>query len=113
MGQRGYPPLKLREVVAIVIALGFSLKLQKGSHAQYERPAHGNQTRAVVTIDTAYDEVKDPRLIKSPMRQAQCATIEEFYNAVENSKGGKKASMVEARCACTAWYCMVLRTQER
>ena len=86
MGQRSYPPLKLREVTAIVVALGFCFKRQKGSHAHYEREAQGNRTRAIVTIDTAYAEFSDPRLIKSLIRQAQCADKEEFYSAVENAK---------------------------
>lgn len=56
MGQRSYPPLKPREVLAILRSLGFSFKRQDGSHAQYERAADGTRRRSVVTVDMAIRE---------------------------------------------------------
>ena len=81
MGQRSYPPLKLREVLAILRSLGFSLKRQDSSHAQYERPADSIRRRSVVTVDMGIREFGE-RLIRSMIRQSN-HTKEEFYGALD------------------------------
>jgi predicted RNA binding protein YcfA (HicA-like mRNA interferase family) len=58
MGKRRYPPLKHREVVEIVLALGFTLARQESSHAQYERAADATHLRAIVTVDD-YDDFEE------------------------------------------------------
>ena len=82
MGQRGYPPLKLAEVIAIVISLGFTLKRTTGSHCHYEGVgADGN--RKIVTVDLAVSEF-DEFLIKSMVKQ--CGhDRKKFYGATEKT----------------------------
>lgn len=80
MGQRGYPPLTLNEVIAIVQALGFALKRQRGSHAHFERmPTQSDPQRRIVTVDMAIKEF-DEFLIKSMIRQAG-SDRRAFYGA--------------------------------
>lgn len=69
MGQRSYPLLKPREVLAILRSLGFSFKRQDGSHAQYERAADSTRRRSVVTVDMGVRDFGE-RLIKSMIRQS-------------------------------------------
>jgi predicted RNA binding protein YcfA (HicA-like mRNA interferase family) len=78
MGKRKYPPLKHREIVQIVAALGFTLARQESTHAQYERPADGTRKRAVVTVDN-YDDFEE-KMIKNLISQSGF-TREEFYGA--------------------------------
>lgn len=79
MGKRRYPPLKRREVVDIVTALGFTLARHKGtSHEQYERAASEGHPRAIVTIDD-YDDF-DETIIKRLISQSTF-TREQFYGA--------------------------------
>lgn len=85
MGKRKYPPLKHREIVQIVTALGFTLVRQESTHAQYERPADGTRKRAVVTVDN-YDDFEE-KMIKNLISQSGF-TREEFYGAT--SKTDKK-----------------------
>jgi len=106
MGQRRYPPLKLREILAIVKALGFGLKRQIGSHAHYEREASEGRLRAVVTIDMAYSDFQDERLLKYIIAQTGFSR-DQFYNAVADQKKRKKAiSQAEHRCprCATSYY---------
>jgi len=81
MGQRSYPLLKPREVLAILRSLGFLFKRQDGSHAQYERAADSTRRRSVVTVDMGIREFGE-RLIKSMIRQSN-HTKEEFYGALD------------------------------
>ncbi len=78
MGQRRFPPLKHREVVAIVIALGFNLDREHSTHSQYERPAAEGRPRALCTVDD-YDDFEQ-KMIKNIISQIGC-TREEFYGA--------------------------------
>ena len=77
MGKRKYPPLRPREVIANLEALGFSFKRQVGSHRHYEKLASPGRERAVVTVDTSVDQFW-PELTKSMIRQSR-HTREEFY----------------------------------
>jgi predicted RNA binding protein YcfA (HicA-like mRNA interferase family) len=79
MGKRRYPPLKPSEVMAILAALGFTLKRTKGSHHHYERTAGNPPQRRLVTVDTAVSDFSDD-LIKSMIRQSGVSR-EEFYRA--------------------------------
>ena len=82
MGRRKYPPLTPREVVSILLALGFGLKRQDGSHAQYERPAGtANKERRLVTVDMSVSEFWED-LVKSMIRQSGFSR-EEFYGATK------------------------------
>jgi predicted RNA binding protein YcfA (HicA-like mRNA interferase family) len=83
MGSKSYPPLKPTEVVSILTALGFTLKKQTGSHAQYE---HGSGSRRVVTIDMAVDDFGID-LMQSMVRQSG-VDRKRFYKATR--KTGKK-----------------------
>jgi predicted RNA binding protein YcfA (HicA-like mRNA interferase family) len=78
MGQRKYPPLKHREVVAIVIALGFVLDREHSTHAQYERVAGDGKARTLCTVDN-YDDFEQ-KMIKNIISQIGC-TREQFYGA--------------------------------
>jgi predicted RNA binding protein YcfA (HicA-like mRNA interferase family) len=78
MGQRSYPPLKHREVVAIVIALGFALDREGSTHAQYERVASSIRPRTLCTVDN-YDDFEQ-KMIKRIISQIGCSR-EEFYGA--------------------------------
>lgn len=72
------PHLKLREVEANLISLGFRFKKQVGSHKQYERPADAKRIRAVVTVDVSKGQF-DHFLLKSMIRQSGF-TPDEFYS---------------------------------
>ena len=84
MGRRKYPPLTPSEVQAILIARGFKLDRQDGSHYQYERAATDTKPRCVVTLDVAYAEI-DQSLIKIMIRQSKDSR-EEFYGATSRTK---------------------------
>jgi predicted RNA binding protein YcfA (HicA-like mRNA interferase family) len=84
MGSRRFPPLRPREVIDILDALGFKFKRQSGSHAHYERLASATDTqRRIVTVDTSVGEFDD-YLIKSMLRQSG-ETRERFYLATSVS----------------------------
>jgi predicted RNA binding protein YcfA (HicA-like mRNA interferase family) len=85
MGKRRYPPLKHREVIQIVTALGFTLVRQESTHAQYERLADATRKRAIVTVDN-YDDFEE-KIIKKLIAQSGF-TREKFYSAT--SKTAKK-----------------------
>jgi predicted RNA binding protein YcfA (HicA-like mRNA interferase family) len=78
MGKRKYPPLKHREVVEIILSLGFTLDREESSHAQYERPADATHRRAIVTVDD-YDDFEE-KTIKRMIGQSGF-TREQFYGA--------------------------------
>ena len=82
MGKRKYPPLKHREIVQIVSALGFQLVRQESTHAQYERLADSCRKRAIVTVDN-YDDFEE-KMIKSLISQSGF-TREEFYGATDKT----------------------------
>ena len=83
MGKRKYPPLKHREITAILTALGFRLMRQEGtSHAQWERPSTDTAPRALVTLDY-YDDFEE-KMIKNLISQAGCSR-EQFYGAVKST----------------------------
>jgi predicted RNA binding protein YcfA (HicA-like mRNA interferase family) len=86
MGKRKYPPLSPSEVTAILQALGFQLKRQRGSHQHYEGLAEDATTRAIVTVDLSVDEFWED-LMKSMVRQSGWSR-ERFYGATK--KTGKK-----------------------
>lgn len=80
MGKRKYPPLKNREVIGILTALGFTPVRQESSHAQYERVADANHPRALVTVDN-YPDFEE-RMIKSLISQSGFSR-EDFYGATK------------------------------
>ncbi len=89
MGSRRYPPLTPSECIAIVTALGFTLKRQEGSHCHYERPAdppgsNPQKPRSVVTIDVSISSFDDYP-IKMMIRQSNHSR-EEFYGATPKTK---------------------------
>ena len=84
MGSRRFPPLTPAEVVAIVLALGFSFKKQTGSHAHYERPAEKPRPRAVVTVDMSV-RTFSVDLMQSMVRQSK-SSRGEFYGATERTR---------------------------
>lgn len=84
MSRKKYPPLKPRHVVAILRALGFSLKRQDGTaHAQWELLQGPDGKRKVVTVDMAYPELND-FLMRSIVRQSGF-TRDEFYGATKKT----------------------------
>jgi predicted RNA binding protein YcfA (HicA-like mRNA interferase family) len=89
MGKRRTPPLTPSDVVGILIALGFALRNQEGSHAQYGCPATEKYPKAVVTVDMQKQDFDD-YLMKSMIRQSK-RTVEEFYGATKRS--ARKASV--------------------
>src|SRR5207302_1399202 len=89
MGKRSLPPLKPSEVVAILTNLGFVLKRQEGSHAQYEHIANTTHARSLVTVDMQYREFDD-QMMQNMIRQSN-RTRQEFYGATKRS--ARKASV--------------------
>ena len=84
MGRRRYPPLTPSEVVAILKALGFSLKRQTGSHRHYERAADRQRPRSLVTVDMSVPQFWG-ELMKSMIRQSNF-TRKEFYGATDKTR---------------------------
>jgi len=74
---RKYPPLKLREILAILRGLGFVEKSSVGSHHKYTRVVKGRQRE--VTVDHAIDDF-GAFLIKSMINQSGFSR-EDFYCA--------------------------------
>ena len=85
---RKYPPLKLREILAILRSLGFVEKSSVGSHHKYTRTVKGIQRE--VTVDYAIDDF-DAFLIKSMISQSGFSR-EDFYCATKKTarKIGRK-----------------------
>jgi predicted RNA binding protein YcfA (HicA-like mRNA interferase family) len=81
MGRRSYPPLTPAEVIAILVALGFTKKGQTGSHAQYFRPADGRRKAALVTVDMHIKDF-DHDLMHSMVRQSEFSA-KQFYGATK------------------------------
>ena len=85
---RKYPPLKLREILAILRSLGFVEKSSVGSHYKYTRIVKGRERE--VTVDHAIDDF-DAFLIKSMINQSGFSR-EDFYCATKRTarKIGRK-----------------------
>lgn len=89
---RGWPPLELREVIAILTTLGFLPSGSKGGHDFYVGERNGR--RCKVTVDPKCAPFDD-YLLQSMCKQANCKR-EEFYGATEKTAvkiaKGKKAT---------------------
>lgn len=72
-----WPPLELREVVAILTALGLSYSHTKGGHDFYKGLRNGKGQR--VTVDPKNSPFSDDLL--QWMCQQSGASRDEFYNA--------------------------------
>ena len=83
MGLKLYPLLKPKEVIAILTALGFTLKRTDGSHAQYERLASEGHQRALVTVDLGYSQFTK-RMMKNMITQSKFSR-REFYGATKKT----------------------------
>ena len=89
MGSKKYPPLKYKEVVAILKALGFKFDRSKGDHEQYE--GYIKNKRRLVTVDvkgSPYNEF----IIKCMIKQSG-VTYKKFYKAT--SKTAKKIRSIK------------------
>lgn len=78
---RGWPPLEVREVTAILTALGFSYSHSKGGHDFYKGTMNG--TACTVTVDAKCGPF-GVYLLKMMCAQAGC-TRAQFYGATEAS----------------------------
>jgi hypothetical protein len=74
---RGWPPLELREVVAILKALGLTYNKSTGGHDFYRGIRRGRGCK--VTVDPKCAPFSED-LLQSMCRQANC-TKQEFYGA--------------------------------
>jgi predicted RNA binding protein YcfA (HicA-like mRNA interferase family) len=74
---RGWPPLTLRDLIAILGALGFHHSKSSGGHDFYVG-MHGGR-KCKVTVDQKCAPFS-PDLLRSMCKQAGC-TREEFYGA--------------------------------
>jgi hypothetical protein len=74
---RGWPPLELREVLAILTALEFTYSGSKGGHDFYVGVRNGKKCK--VTVDAKCAPF-DAYLLQSMCKQANCKR-EEFYGA--------------------------------
>ncbi|MEE8431009.1 MAG: type II toxin-antitoxin system HicA family toxin [Candidatus Desulfatibia sp.] len=74
-----YPPLDRRQVESILKALGFSVKRQKASHAQWEGYTKGQ--RRIVTVDHLKSKKeKYGHKLLGRMIQQSGLTKKEFYS---------------------------------
>lgn len=78
---RGWPPLELREVLAILSALEFEYSGSRGGHDFYVGVRNGQ--RCKVTVDPKYAPF-DAYLLQSMCKQAGC-NRNEFYGATSAS----------------------------
>ena len=78
MGKR-YPPLDREQVEGILIALEFSIKRQKSSHAQWE--GYVKEKRRIVTVDhlKSKKEKYGPTLLRKMIEQMGLSK-DEFYS---------------------------------
>jgi predicted RNA binding protein YcfA (HicA-like mRNA interferase family) len=83
MGLTRYPLLRPKEVISVLIALGFSHKRTDGSHAQYERPASDGHERALVTVDLGYSQFTK-RMMQNMIRQSKFSRT-KFYGATKKT----------------------------
>lgn len=74
-----YPPLDRRQVESILKTLGFGVKRQKSSHAQWEGYTKG--MRRIVTVDhlSSKKEKYGHQLLRSMIQQSGL-TKKEFYS---------------------------------
>jgi predicted RNA binding protein YcfA (HicA-like mRNA interferase family) len=83
-----YPPLEHREVIEILLALGFHYDATDGSHEQYEGSIDGKKRKVTVVTNI---KTFDDRDIKSFISQAfGCMIItkkdvKRFYGATKNT----------------------------
>jgi predicted RNA binding protein YcfA (HicA-like mRNA interferase family) len=75
-----YPPLSYRETVAILKALGFSLKATRGSHEQWEGVRDGIARKVTLKRGVDFDE----RDIRSHIAQAG-VDREAYYGATKRT----------------------------
>jgi len=90
---RGWPPLELREVEAILRALGLSRTHHEGGHAFWKGTRHGRPCKVTVDAKCAPFSVD---LLQSMCKQAN-SNRTEFYGATPGTaakidKGKKKAT---------------------
>jgi len=78
---RGWPPLELREVTAILTALGFVYAKSEGGH-DFWKGFRGGRGRKV-TVDPK-EAPFDVFLLQSMCKQAGC-TKDEFYGAIPSA----------------------------
>lgn len=78
---RGWPPLELREIKAILNALGLSYAHSKGGHDFYKGTR--NEKPCTVTVDPKCAPFS-ATLLKYMCDQARC-TREEFYGATDKT----------------------------
>jgi predicted RNA binding protein YcfA (HicA-like mRNA interferase family) len=78
MGKRNCPPLKRKEVVDILLALGFALDRQESDHAQYVLAGDTIRKPALVTVDN-YDDFEE-KAIRQIILQSRF-TRDQFYGA--------------------------------
>ena len=76
---RGWPPLELREVMAILAALGLSYSHSKGGHDFYKGKRHGVPCSVTVDPKCAPFSVD---LLQSMCKQAG-SNRKEFYGATK------------------------------
>ena len=72
---RGWPPLELRQILAILAALGFTYKNSRCGHDFYVAAKSGRSYKVTVDLRCA---PFDAYLLKSMCKQAGC-TREEFW----------------------------------
>jgi predicted RNA binding protein YcfA (HicA-like mRNA interferase family) len=85
MGLTRYPLLKPKEVISILIALGFSLKRTDGSHAQYERPASDGHERTLVTVDLGYSQFTK-KMMQNMIRQSKFSRTTFYWATTKTAK---------------------------
>jgi predicted RNA binding protein YcfA (HicA-like mRNA interferase family) len=78
---RGWPPLELREVLAILAALGFSYSRSNGGHDFYKGIRNG--VPHMVTVDPKYAPFSED-LLRSMCKQAG-SNRKEFYGAIKSA----------------------------
>jgi len=76
-----YPPLDREQVESILVKLGFSVKRQKASHAQWEGYLKGK--RRIVTVDhlKSKKEKYGPTLLRKMIEQTGLSK-EGFYSNI-------------------------------
>lgn len=75
MGKRGLPPLKIKDIVAILLAAGFEFVEEAAKHDKYEGMINGQ--RRVVMVSRSVTEVSD-WLLKAIIEQSGLSK-NEFY----------------------------------
>jgi len=84
---RAYPPLTPAEVIAILLARGFTLDRESGSHTTYQAIIQGKKRS--VTVDKHYPQF-DVRRIKDMIAQSGL-NRKEFHGSTKRT--GKKINL--------------------